>query len=449
MTPLFNNGLLGINARNLLFIQRSTSPYVRSLIDNKLKTKEILEKNNIPTPKTFAVIQSAYDALNFDWSSLPTSFALKPNKGFGGAGIIVTYGECKKNHWRTSPSEHIPSRTWIGLRRTHINSSFLSNHIIDILDGKYSINGLQDTAYFEERIKLLKEFRIFTSKGVPDIRVMVYNSVPVMAELRLPTTESGGRANLHLGGVGVGIDIATGKTTFAIHHDKPIKFHPDNSRIPLAGLTIPYWDEILELAIASQQAIGSNFLGVDISIDKHRGPMILECNARPGLAIQLANRAPLYSRLQRVEGLKVRSIKQGVQIAKNIFCDDNSHEQEGSQRTDIIGIRENITIITPGGTTHSTVAKIDTGAYRTTLDVKIAERLNLVDVKKYKQVRGVLGKESRPIIDLVFELQNKKIHTEAFVADREEMKHDIIIGRRDLKKFLVDPAKNIRIPYSE
>ncbi|MBI2462927.1 MAG: hypothetical protein HYV65_01680 [Candidatus Spechtbacteria bacterium] len=448
MNPFFN-GLLGINARNLLFIQRSTSPYTRVLIDNKLKTKEILEKNNIPTPKTFAVIRSADEALNFNWSSLPLSFALKPNKGFGGAGIVVAYGECKKNHSRAVGSPHIPTRTWIGLRRTHLDTNFLSKHIIDILDGKYSINGTQDTAYFEERIKLLKEFRIFTSKGMPDIRVVVYNSIPVMAELRLPTTESDGRANLHLGGVGVGIDISTGKTTFAIHHDKPITFHPDNLRIPLAGLAIPYWEEILELAIASQQAIGSNFLGVDISIDKYRGPMILECNARPGLAIQLANRAPLYSRLQRVEGLKIHSIKQGVQIAKNIFCDDNSHEQEGLQRTDIIGIRENISIITPNGITHPTVAKIDTGAYRTTLDVKIAEQLNLTGIKKYKHVRGVLGKENRPIIDLVFELRNKKISTEAFVADREEMKHDIIIGRRDLKRFLVDPAKNVRIPYSE
>jgi len=35
------------------------------------------------------------------------------------------------------------------------------------------------------------------------------------------------------------------------------------------------------------------------------------------------------------------------------------------------------------------------------------------------------------------------VSTEAFIADREELKYDIIIGRKDLKRFLVDPAKNV------
>ena len=46
-------------------------------------------------------------------------------------------------------------------------------------------------------------------------------------------------------------------------------------------------------------------------------------------------------------------------------------------------------------------------------------------------------------MDLTFVLDKEKIHTEAFIASRDEMKHDVIVGRRDLKKFLVDPTKNV------
>jgi len=40
-------------------------------------------------------------------------------------------------------------------------------------------------------------------------------------------------------------------------------------------------------------------------------------------------------------------------------------------------------------------------------------------------------------------MDKRLVSTEAFMADRSEMKYDIIIGRRDLKRFLVDPAKNV------
>ena len=92
----------------------------------------------------------------------------------------------------------------------------LKTHVQNILDGSFSLSGIPDIAFFEERLKLLKLFKPYSYKGIPDIRIIVYNKVPVMAMLRLPTRESDGKANLQQGAIGAGIDMATGVTTTAV-----------------------------------------------------------------------------------------------------------------------------------------------------------------------------------------------------------------------------------------
>lgn len=436
-----------MNARNILYIHRHTAPAVLSVLDNKLKTKEVLRRHAIPVPETYTVIRSARDLMNFSWDKLPRSFALKPNRGLEGSGIVIAYGENKKPHgterlslpfWRVPAAE----RTWIGANNALLLQEELQNHTFNILDGRFSLARSPDIAYFEERIKLLKEFRAYSAQGIPDIRVIVFNGVPVMAELRIPTQESGGKANLHLGAVGAGIDMGSGVTTYAVHHDTPATHHPDNQRIALRGITIPVWEEILEMAVRAQSAAGSAFVGVDISIDKERGPVVLELNARPGLAIQIANRTSLRTRLERVEGLEISSPDQGVRIAQSIFA----QKTEAHKKRRILGIREPVTFVDARGNTILVIAKIDTGAWRTTLCTTLADRLGVKNIVSYKEVHGTLGTQKRPVVELSFHMGNKAIHTEAFLADRSGMKHDMIIGRRDLKDFLVDPAKGAERP---
>jgi len=139
-------------------------------------------------------------------------------------------------------------------------------------------------------------------QGVPDIRVLVYRGVPVMAMLRLPTQLSDGRANLHQGAVGVGIALATGHTTFAVCKDRRVSEHPDYGT-PLGGLVIPGWDNLMELAARCYEVAPLGYLGVDIVLDAELGPLVLELNARPGLAIQIANGEGLKHRLDRVDNL--------------------------------------------------------------------------------------------------------------------------------------------------
>lgn len=442
--------ILGINARNLLYIKPSLTKRGVRILDNKLLTKKILAKHGIPVPETFNSISSPKDLAEFDWERLPSSFALKPNRGLGGEGILIVFAKKKEK----TQSSRIPQfMRYFGKRDTHeeawikadgstLSASDIQNHIVNIIDGTFSLGSLQDTAFFEERIKILKLFKAYSFRGIPDIRIIVYNSIPVMAELRIPTRESEGKANLHLGAIGLGIDMGNGITTHAVHHDHAASYIP-GTKFTTRGIKIPEWKEILELAIRAQRAVGCQFLGADISIDRDRGPIILELNARPGLAIQIANVTGLRERLERVKGLHVETVKKGAKIAQGLFGGGLEEELEELSGKRIIGAREQITLHGANKERSVTFAKIDTGAYRTSIARPLAEKLRLTGILKYKKVRGALGKEERAIVDLTFELDKQKIRTEAFIASREEMKHDVIVGRRDLKKFLIDPAKNV------
>ncbi len=61
----------------------------------------------------------------------------------------------------------------------------------DILDGAFSISGGYDTVLIEEKLLPDESFRHFCQYGLADIRVIVFNLVPVAAMVRMPTMISG------------------------------------------------------------------------------------------------------------------------------------------------------------------------------------------------------------------------------------------------------------------
>lgn len=418
-------GVLGINARNQKYLR--TSKRARRILDSKLLTKKILKENNLPFLETIAQVQTRKELSNFNWDILPGAFALKPNRGYGGEGIVVVYGRKKR----------APEPTWIRATGAPLTRKGIERHIFDILDGNFSLFSLPDIALFEERAKIAKEFKPYSWKGIPDIRVIVYQKVPVMAMLRLPTEESRGRANLHRGGIGVGIDLATGLTTNAIHHQKLIDYYP-GTRYILRGIKIPYFKEILNLAVLAQKAVKTNFLGVDIVIDKERGPLILELNGRPGLSIQIANLAGLEERLKRIKGLKLKSEKRGVRLAQDLFGETEEPEEIFSKK--ILGAVEEVEILSPLSS-YKVLAKIDTGTWRSSISLEIARKLGIEDSQTKIKVKSSFGEESRSIVPLTFMIKGEKIDTEVKLADRSQMKYEMIIGRKDLKKFIIDPSK--------
>ena len=196
----------------------------------------------------------------------------------------------------------------------------LDHHISNVLGGMYSLGGHPDKAMIECRVQFDPVFADITYQGVPDVRIIVFLGVPVMSMTRLPTRKSDGKANLHLGAIGAGIDIATGKTLTAVWGNEIVTEHPDAGN-PVTDVTVPHWDKLLHLAASCYELTGLGYQGIDIVLDKDRGPLVLELNARPGLNIQIANREGLLPRLRLVEkhSASLKHLDERVAFAKQHF----------------------------------------------------------------------------------------------------------------------------------
>lgn len=425
------SSILGLNARSQSFTYLYNTPRGKRIASSKLLTDKILSQHGVPVPKLFEKFGNPNKVLEFDWNSLPASFALKPAKGMGGEGIIVVRGKAKDGNG------------WITSQKKRVAIDDLQLHALDILEGAFSIGNVPDRAFIQEYVGRHKAFRRFAYRGTPDIRVIVFNKVPVMAMLRLPTRESGGRANLHQGAIGVGIDIATGITTYAIWHGEYIKYKPGTKR-KLHGIKIPQWNSILELAVRCQEVSGLGYLGVDIVLHPDKGPMVLELNANPGLQIQLANWAGLKKRLERIEDLEVRDFEHGIRFAKALFAGRFTDRVAAKDGIKTINVWEVVKVVSSKKQRVEVVVKVDTGAWRTSIDRELANKLGLLHKENIlwsKPVRSGLGKEDRQVIGLTFYLAGRKIDTIASVANRKTLRSQIIIGRRDLAGFLISSAR--------
>lgn len=431
--------ILGLNARTKLFSYVYNKARGKGISASKIRTKRVLKKAGILVPEMYAKFVHPRDIFDFDWTSLPSSFALKPNKGLGGEGIIIV----KKRAKDPSSGSGLSKDTWITIQRENITVDDLKFHAMDILEGAYSIRNVPDICFIEEFIGRHKAFRKYSYRGFPDIRVIVFNKVPIMAMMRLPTKESGGRANLHQGAIAVGIDIATGITTKAYWKRKYIRFKPGTKR-KLHGIKIPKWTSILEVAVRCSEITELGYIGADIVLHPEKGPMVLELNYQPGLSIQLANEAGLRKRLDRVEDLQVRDAEHGVKIAKALFMASFADRVKADEGVKTISAVEQITLKgdLPDKQRKKVLAKVDTGAWRTSISQKLAEELGLLNEKNIlwtKTVKSSLGKEERPVINLIFWISGRKIITPASVAKRMTLKYPVIVGRKNLKGFLVEP----------
>lgn len=430
-------GVLGLNSRNHLYTSRYNSRAGKRIANSKLKTKKVLGKTGIRVPKIYQVINSQEELERFDLFTLPRDFVVKPDNGLGGQGIMVV------------EKQGVYAGEWITSKGDTVGSEDLRLHMADILAGQYSMDDLPDIAYIEERVRVHPVFRRYSYHGTPDIRVIVFNKVPVMSYVRLPTEESGGRANLFQGAAAVGIDMATGITTYGVHHAKPTEFFP-GSRRKLAGIQIPQWDEILETAIAASEAVNLGYMAADIVLQPPRTeksskveldksvPMILELNAQPGLKIQIANRAGLRDRLERIQGLKIKDAKHGIRVAKALFADPKLLEKGWGRKS--VGAVETITILGLNGERREVKAKIDTGADSSSIDRAVAKELGLLEGDNYlytDRFRSALGVRHRQVVGIRYMMAGRKVQSRVSISDRSRMKYQMLIGKRDLKDFVV------------
>ena len=478
-----NREILGLNRRNQEYVRPYNPPSSKTIADNKIYTKRLLKKELIQTPEVYKLIRTKKQLEFLDWESLPKSFVIKPNQGTGGNGILVFYGK-KKGKWE-----------WIRPNGTTMTKRDIILHIENILEGRFSMGAKNDIAIIEERIKTDSLLKQYSYRGVPDIRIICFNQVPVMAMLRLPTRRSNGTANLHSGAICTGIDIGTGITTYSMHM-KPKSIFSDTYELidstldlkenkALSGIQIPLWNELLEIALKCQKVSKLGYIGVDIALDAEKGPVVFEINARPGLGIQVANQAGLRWRLEKIKDVKIKSIKHGIRVAKNLFGGEIEESIEAISGRKVLNITEKVYIYDKSAdisklekykdTKREQVkAYMDTGVLTSRIDSKLANRIGYINAHKefdrlnipkrfdnFKDAQEYIDKyekaicdsreikrlakivedgeiKVRPVFDIPIKISDKIKIAEFISTQSSDILYPIAIGRADLTGYLID-----------
>jgi alpha-L-glutamate ligase-like protein len=283
-------GLVGIGQRNAEFVLRYNERKYYPRVDDKLITKSLAIEAGLPVPELYAVVREEHEIAELhDRIRDREQFVVKPAHGSGGDGILVVTGRRGEKYRRSNGA--LMSR------------DEFEHHLSNMLSGLFSLGGQPDHVLVEYCVQFDPIFDNVSYKGVPDIRIISFLGYPVMAMIRLPTRMSDGKANLHQGAIGVGIDIPTGTTRRGVWGTEPVREHPDTEH-SIVGLSIPHWDELLLIGAKAYELSKLGYVGVDVVLDKVHGPMVLELNARPGLAIQIANGNGLLNRLRKIQALE-------------------------------------------------------------------------------------------------------------------------------------------------
>jgi alpha-L-glutamate ligase-like protein len=284
----YRREFLTLDERNKLITSELTSQDLRNF--TKLEIKERLFTAGIPVPLTYMTVATSEeidDSVHFLMRNFRDGFVIKPNDGHSGRGIIAV-------------NKIVGRRAILG-REDAWDEERLALHLDRILKGRFS-RRRTDIALIEERIEQHHKLRGIAINGLVDFRLIVSHGYPVMAMARLPTMRSNGKGNLHRGALGMGISLHDGVLTTGVYLDKPVNHHPDTGLL-VSGFQIPGWYDILLTGARAQFYSSLTYAGVDMVADTNGSIKVLEVNRRPGLAIQVANRAGLRSRLKYIEDL--------------------------------------------------------------------------------------------------------------------------------------------------
>ncbi len=279
--------LVGINRRNVELVYAHNPRRHYPIADDKLLAKQHLGRAGVPVPDTLVVCDGLF-AIPRVLARLgkEAHFVVKPASGSGGQGILVVGERLSEPGWRRAGGAPLSAHE-------------LHRHLAEICLGAHS-GQLDDRAFVEKRIVPHALFAELWADGLCDVRVITLHAGAVMAMIRVPTAQSGGRANLHQGGLGLAVDLASGRTFRAVHRGASVARHPETGGA-LLGLELPDWPGILSVACRAAAAVPLGYLGCDVVVDAERGPLVLEINARPGLEIQNVNGVGLGPAVRKAE----------------------------------------------------------------------------------------------------------------------------------------------------
>ncbi|MFA5142239.1 MAG: retroviral-like aspartic protease family protein [Candidatus Woesearchaeota archaeon] len=108
----------------------------------------------------------------------------------------------------------------------------------------------------------------------------------------------------------------------------------------------------------------------------------------------------------------------------------------------VLGLIEPVKILI-GDNQEPILARIDTGAERSSIDHELALKLGVEKQSFKKRIRTVLGRSIRELANINLELADQKLESQFSICDRSHMNYKVLIGQDILKKgnFIIDPLK--------
>ena len=438
-------GILWMNARNLKYIKRFNPKKAIRLADNKLKTKKFLSLRGIPVPETFAIIDSRKTLFDFDRKSLPEKeFVIKPNKGSKWKGIMIVemkeiwrkseenikkiwkngmfffsrFGE-KMKIFRKGSNEWLIFKVW---KEVYSYDDFI-RRLIDILDWKYSLTFWWDKILIEEKLEPGENFKQFCQWWLADIRVIVFNLIPVAAMVRMPTPWSWGKANLAQWGVWLGIEVGSWKIKSMYYKRKIYTKDFPWDFAKFWRKKIPFWDDILLYSSKIQYFVNIWYLALDWVITDE-GPKLLEINARAGLEVQNASNLPLKRRLEKIADIKVDEPAKWVDIAKSLF----TTEKKVITLNKVLYLSQKWQIILEWEEEDEKI--------QITVEVDLKKTKNYISPDLYEKV--VNWNEGDVVLDLYeSEVRFKNLKFEKL----ESWLRKVILGRDTVSQYYIKPIK--------
>ena len=111
------------------------------------------------------------------------------------------------------------------------------------------------------------------------------------------------------------------------------------------------------------------------------------------------------------------------------------------QNRTILGLTGHVILKNDNGEDKQLLARIDSGATSSSIDISLAKLLNFKPLKKYRVVKSASGIKKRQMVNAKVVIQGTQMEAEFTLADRGHMTYQILIGQDILKegKFIIDP----------
>jgi RimK family alpha-L-glutamate ligase len=210
-------------------------------------------------------------------------------------------------------------------------------------------------------------------------------------------------------------------------------------------------EEALNSAKRAASAIGLDYAGVDL-IEGDDGWVVLEVNPTAGFKglYEATGRSPApYIAQLALERMDVSVDRQRVRELSATLDDSVPAckpvaSTRDSEEPMTIGFTENVVVSGTSGT-RTVVAKSDSGAARTSIDLRLAADLGAGPIHTVSRVRSgsVKGSKSRPVVDLVVGIGGNQHTVAANIEDRSHMNHAVLLGRDILKHYRLDVSRRV------